>query len=85
MSSLSALTSKSYSNPEATPTSQNVAPNAVRQEKQTVMETVATADTATVSPARCSLRYAPSVARKLKYRLNLAKVDQCIAVIATEK
>jgi len=35
--------------------------------------------------ARCSLRYAPSVARIPKSRSSLAKVDQSTAVSATAK
>jgi hypothetical protein len=41
--------------------------------------------TVTEPLAKCSLRYAPIVARKLKCRSNHAKADQCIAVIVTVK
>jgi len=89
VNSLSALRNKSFSNPEATLTNPNVAPNAVRQGKHSDMETVATAmgmaDTAIVPLAKCSLQYAQSVAKKPKYRSSPVKVDQCIAVIATVK
>ena len=89
MSSLSALTSKSYSNPEAIPTSPSVAANAAMQGRQAVTETVATAmvivDTVIAPLARCSPWFVQTVARKLKYRLSLVKVDQCIVEIATTK
>ena len=89
MNSPSALRNKSYSSREATPTSPNVAPDAVRQGKHSGTEIMATAmviaDTAIVPLAKCSRQYAPIVARKLKYRLSLAKVDQCTAEIATTK
>ena len=68
---------------------QSVVPNAARHGRQSATETVATAmemvATVTEPLAKCSLRYAPIVARKLKYRLNHAKADQCIAVIVTVK
>lgn len=41
--------------------------------------------TVTGLSVKCSRQYAPSVARKLKFRLNLAKVDRCIVAIATLK
>jgi len=89
VNSSSALRNKSFSNPEAILTSPNVAPNAVRQEKQNVMEMVVTAmemvATATEPNAKCSPRFVPSAVRKLKYRSSLVKADQCIAVIATVK
>lgn len=40
---------------------------------------------ATDLDARCSLRYAPSVVKKLKYHSSPAKADQCIAVSAISK
>jgi len=89
VNSPSALRNKSYSNPEATLTSPNVAPNAVRQEKQNVMGIVATVmemvATATEPNGKCSPRFVPSAIRKLKYRSSHVKVDPCIAVIATAK
>jgi hypothetical protein len=88
-SSLSALTNKSYSNPEAILTSPSVVPNAVTQGSQAVTETVVTAmvivDTVITPLAKCSPLFVQTVARKLKYRLSLVKVDQCIAEIATTK
>ena len=90
-SSLSALTNKSYSNPEAILTSPSVAPNAVTQGSQAVTETVVTAmvmvivDTVIAPLAKCSPLFVQTVVRKLKYRLSLVKVDQCIAEIATTK
>ena len=89
MNSPSALTNKSYSNPEAILTSPNVAPNAVRQGKHSGTETVAIAmalvDTAIVHLARCSLQYAPIVASKPRYHSSHAKTDLYIAVIASVK
>jgi len=89
MSSLSALTSKSYFNPEAILTSPSVVPNAVTQGNQAVMETVVTAmviaDTVIAHLARCSPLFVQTVARKQKYRLSLVKADQCTAETATTK
>jgi hypothetical protein len=89
MNSPSALTNKSYSNLEATPTSLNVVPNAVRQGKHSGTETVAiamaVADTAIVPLARCFLQYAPIVVRKPRYHSSHAKTDLYIAVIASVK
>jgi hypothetical protein len=92
MSSLSALTNKSYSNPEAIPTSPSVAQNAATQGRQAVTETVATAmvimvvaDTVIAPLARCSPLFVQNVARKLKCRLSLVKADLCIAEIATTR
>ena len=62
--------------------SPNVVPNAVKKGSQSATETVATA---LVLHAKCSLPYAPIVAKKLKYRSNHAKTDQCIAAIAIAK
>ena len=62
--------------------SPNAAPNAVKKESQSATETVATA---LVLHAKCSLLYAPIVAKKLKYRSNHARKDLCIAAIATVK
>jgi hypothetical protein len=89
MNSPSVLKNKSYSNPEAILTSPNVAPNAVRPEKHSGTATLATAmavaDTAIVPLARCSLQYAPIVARKQKCHSSHAKTDQYIAAIASAK
>jgi len=89
MNSPLALRNKSYSSREVTPTSPNVAPNVVRQGKHSGTEIMTIAmvivDTAIVLLAKCSRQYAPIVARKLKYRLSLAKVDRCTAEIATIK
>lgn len=60
--------------------SPSVAPHAVRQGSQSVPEIVATAP-----HARCFPQHAPSVARILKYPLNLAVIGRCIVAIATEK
>ena len=64
--------------------SPNVVPNAVKKGSQSATEAVAVA-TALVLHAKCSLPYAPIVAKKLKYRSNHAKTDQCIAAIAIAK
>ena len=92
MNSPSALTNKSYSNPEAILTSPNVASNVVRQGKHSGTETAATAivtmviaDTAIAHLARCSLRYAPIVVRKPKYHSSHAGKDLYTAVIASAK
>jgi hypothetical protein len=89
MNSPSALKSKSYSNPEATLTSPSVAWIAVRQGKHSDTEMVATvmdiADMAIIPLAKCSRSFVQTVARKLKFLLSLAKVDQCTAEIATTK
>jgi hypothetical protein len=69
--------------------SRSVAPNAVRQGKHSGTEMVATAmvlaDTAIVPLAKCFLQFVLSVARRLRYRLSLVKVDQYTAEIATTK
>ena len=62
--------------------SRNAVPNVVGKIKHSGTEIVATAR---VPRVKCSLPYAPIVAKKLKYRSNHAKTDQCIAVIATVK
>jgi hypothetical protein len=89
MNSPSVLRNRNFSSREATPTSPNVVPNAVRQGKHSGTETVATAmviaDTAIVPLARCSLQYVPIVARKPKYPSSHAKTDLYIAVIASVK
>ena len=78
--SLSALRSKSSSNPEAIPTSLSAVPHAAKQGRQNVTEIVATV---TGHDAKCSPQYALSVAKTPKYRSSPAKVDRCIAVSAT--
>jgi len=91
VNSLSALTSKSYSHPEAILTSLNVVPNVVRQGKHSGTVTVAIAmaiaiaDTAIVPLAKCSLQYAPIVARKLKYHSSHDKTGLYIAAIVSAK
>ena len=84
-----AMRNRNNSSREAILTSPSVASNAVRQGKHASTETVATAmvmiATATGRAAKCSLQYALSVARKLKYRSSPVRADQCIAVIATVK
>ena len=66
-----------------------VVPHVARQGKHGSTETVATAmamtATATHPDARCSLQYAPIVARKLKYRSSPVRADRCIVAIATVK
>jgi hypothetical protein len=63
--------------------------NVVRRGIHRATKTVATAmgivAMVTEPLAKCSLRYVQIVARKLKYRSNHAKADQCIVVIATAK
>jgi hypothetical protein len=82
VNSLSALRIRSFSNPRVILMSPNAVPNAVRQGKHSGTETMATA----IDPhAKCSLQYAPIVARKLKYRSSHAKTDRYIAVIASVK
>jgi len=62
--------------------SPSAVPRAAKQGNQSVTEIAAIA----MGPdAKCSLQYAPSVAKTLKYLLNLAVVDQCIVAIATVK
>jgi len=80
--SLTALRIKSFTNPRVILMSPNAVPNAVRQEKHSGTGTVATA---LVLHAKCSLPYAPIVAKKLKYRSSHVKTDRYIAVIATVK
>ena len=63
--------------------SPSVAPNDVRQGKHSGTEMVATAIGHPI--VKCSLRFVLSVAKKLKSRLSLVKVDPCIAEIATTK
>ena len=87
--SLSALRNKNNLHQEAIPTSLSAALRAARQGKHVSTETAATVmgmvATATDHHAKCSPRYAPSVAKTLKYPLNLPMVGQCIAAIATAK
>ena len=88
-SSLTALRIKSFTNPELILMSLNAVPNAVRQGRHSGTETVAAAmaiaDMGIVHPARCSLQYAPIVARKRKYHSNHDKTDQYIAAIVSVK
>ncbi len=82
--SLSVLRIRSFSNPRVTLMNPNAAPNAAGHGSQSTTEAVAIA-MVTETLAKCSLPYAPLVARKLKYRSNHAKADRCIAVIVTVK
>ncbi len=60
--------------------SPNAVPNAARQGRQNV------AATAVTEPrAKCSLQYAPSVAKAPKYPLNLGVIGRYTAAIATVK
>jgi hypothetical protein len=87
--SLSVLRIRNFSNPKVIPMNPNAAPSAVRHESQSAMETVAMvmAMIAMVTEplAKCSLRYALNVVKKLKCHLNHVKADRCIAVIVTVK
>jgi hypothetical protein len=89
MSSLSALRNRNSSSREAILTNPNAVPNAAKQGKQSATGIVAIAmeivDTVIAPLAKCSPLFVQTVARKLKYRLSLVKVDQCIAEIATTK
>jgi len=58
--------------------SPSVVHHAVKQGKQNVTATVATGP-----EGKCSLRYALSVVKRLKYHSSPVKVDRCIVVIAT--
>ena len=75
--SLSALRNKSSSNPKVILTSPSAVPHAAKQGRHSVTELVATGPS-----GRCSRQYAPSVAKKPKYHLSPAKVDQYTVVIA---
>ena len=62
--------------------SQSAVPPVARQEKQSVMETVALA----IDPSgRCSLQNAPSAARIPRYPLNRVGTSRCTVAIATVK
>ena len=78
--SLSALKSKSFSNLGAILMSPSAAPHAARQGNQSVMEAAATGP-----DARCFPQYVPSVAKILKYPLNLAVIDRFTVAIAIVK
>jgi len=62
--------------------SPSAAPPVARQEKQSVMETVALA---TDPSGRCSLQNVPSAVRIPRYPSNPAVTNQCTVAIATEK
>jgi hypothetical protein len=62
--------------------SPSAAPHADSQGRQSGMEVVVTA---TGSPGKCSLLYAPSAAKRRKYLLSLPTAGRSIAAIATEK
>jgi hypothetical protein len=75
------LKTRSFSILRATPTNQNVARHAVRQENQSALgETVVMA-----LHARCSLLPVLSVAKTLKSRSNLAATSPFTAATAIEK
>ena len=80
--SLSALRSKSFSNPGAILMSPNAAPHAARQERQSDLEM---ATTATGPSGKCFPQYAPSAAKRPKYHSSPVKVDQYTVAIATVK
>jgi len=81
----SALGNKSSLLPEAILTSLSAVHHVAKQGRHgsTAMGAIAMEMIATGPNAKCSLRYAPSVAKIPRCRLNPAKVDQCIAAIAT--
>ena len=81
--SLSVLRNRNSSLPKAIPTSRNDAPLAASPEKQSVMEVAVMVPTG--HSARCSPRYAPNVAKKLKSHLSPVKVDQYTVVNVTIK
>ena len=76
----SVLRNKSSSNLKVILTSLSAVPPAAKQGRQSVTEMVALA---TDPNAKCSRQYAPSVAKRPKYRSSLVKVDQYIVVTAT--
>ncbi len=80
--SLSVLRSRSFSNPGAILMSPSAAPHAARQESQNDTEVAATT---AVPVAKCFRQHAPSVAKPLKYPLNLAVISRFTVVIATVK
>jgi len=80
--SLLVLRSKSFSHLKAIPTIPSAVLRAVKPGSQNVMGIVAIAQGLDV---KCSPQYALSVAKTRKYHLSLAKVDQCIVAIATER
>ena len=62
--------------------SPSAVPHVARRGRQSDTEIVATA---TGAHAKCFLQYAPSVAKRPKYHLNLAVISRCIVAIATVK
>ncbi len=80
LASLSALRNRSFSNPEAILMSPSAVPRAAKQGSQSVTEIVVTGP-----DARCFPQHARSVARILKYTLNLVVIGRCIVAIVTEK
>ncbi len=78
--SLSALTTKSFSNPKAILMSPSAVPRVARQGSQSV-----TAAAATGPDARCFPRHAPSAARAPKYPLNLVVISRFTVAIAIVK
>jgi hypothetical protein len=89
MSSLSALTNKKHSNPEAILTIPSVVPNAVTQGRQAVTKTVATAMEMAATVLHPDVNYSPRcvliAVRKLQYPSNPVRADQSIAAIAIVK
>ena len=81
--SLSPLRNKNSSHLRATPTILSAVPHAAKQGKQSVTE--AAVVMATGPSGKCFPQYAPSVAKRPKYRSSPAKVDQYIVAIATVK
>jgi hypothetical protein len=78
--SLSVLGSKSFSSLKALLMSPSAVLRAARHGSQSATEI------AVMGPgARCFPQHALSVAKALRYLLNLAVISRCIAVIATEK
>jgi hypothetical protein len=64
----------------------SVVQHAVKQGKHSRMETAAMAIVPAMLPdAKCSLQNALNAAKTPRYRLNPARVDRYIAVIATVK
>ena len=80
--SASPLKNKSSSNPRAILMSPSAALHADRQERQSGTQVVVTD---TVSRARCTPPYAPTVVERPKYLSHLPTAGRSIVAIATEK
>jgi hypothetical protein len=76
---LSALRNKNCLPLEAILTSLSAVPHAAKLGKQSAMEIVAMAIS---QGGKCSPSHVPSVAKRPKYRLNPAEIDQYIVAIA---